>query len=136
MIKVFFLRSNELKTNACRFIMSLEPSAEHPLMVSIREMTRNIEQNDLFHAECTDLAKTQDWPKGSGQMLDKEAWKRLLIAAWERAHKRSAQFYPALDGNGMDVVYTRSSNMTKAEMSDLIEYIKWWRAEISGPEAA
>jgi hypothetical protein len=29
----------------------------------------------------------------------------------------------------MDVLYKRTSTMTKAEMSELIEYVKAWKAE-------
>jgi hypothetical protein len=54
------------------------------------------------------------------------AWKRLFTAAWERANQRPAQFYPALDGAGFDVVYRRTSRMNKAELSELIEYVVSW----------
>jgi len=84
---------------------------------------RSTEQNSALHAAIADIAEQKQW---AGQHLDPEAWKRLLIAAWERANKRSAEIYPALDGAGFDLVYRRSSRLSKPEMSDLLEYVKAW----------
>lgn len=35
---------------------------------------------------------------------------------------------PALDGHGVDIVFRRTSKMTKAEVNELIEFIEAWRA--------
>jgi hypothetical protein len=35
---------------------------------------------------------------------------------------------PALDGAGIEVVFRKTSLLTKAECSDLIEFIHAWRA--------
>ena len=88
---------------------------------SLRE--RSIEQNDKLHAILSDISKQKKW---AGQSLDVEAWKRLMVAAWERANGHSAEFYPALDGHGLDVVYRRTSRMNKSEMSELVEYATSW----------
>ena len=86
-------------------------------------------QNGDFHALCTDLHKQQDWPRGSGLKIPVLAWKRLLVATWERAHGRPAEFYPALDGKGFDVVYKRTSRMAKTEMQELLHFSNAWAAE-------
>lgn len=59
-------------------------------------------------------------------MISVTAWKRLLIAAWERSQERRAELYPSIDRDGLDVVYTRSSRMSKKEMSLLIDYARAW----------
>lgn len=87
---------------------------------------RSIEQNDKLHAILSDISKQHKW---AGQFLDIEAWKRLMVAAWERANGHSAEFYPALDGHGLDVVYRRTSRMNKSEMSELVEYATAWAVE-------
>jgi len=87
---------------------------------------RSIEQNSRLHALLQDISTQKQW---HGQHLDVECWKRLLVAAWERANGRSAEFYPALDGVGMDVVYTRTSRLNKGEMSELVEYATVWAIE-------
>lgn len=87
---------------------------------------RSIEQNDKLHAILSDISKQKKW---AGQSLDIEAWKRLMVAAWERANGHSAEFYPALDGHGLDVVYRRTSRMNKREMSELVEYATAWAVD-------
>lgn len=84
---------------------------------------RSVEQNAKLHAVLQDISAQKQW---AGKWLDVEAWKRLMVAAWERAEGRSAEFYPALDGAGFDVVWRRTSRMNKQEMIDLIEYATAW----------
>lgn len=86
-------------------------------------------QNDGMHAVFDDIARQQDWPAGTGQLLDGEAWKRLLMAAYERTQGRSAEVYPAIDGHGFDVVYRRTSRLGKREASEFIEYVNSWCSE-------
>ena len=92
--------------------------------MTLRE--RTTEKNARFHAVCGELSQQLDWPRGSGKRLDIEAWKRLLVAAYERANKRPAEFYPALDGAGFDIIYRRTSRMSQQEMRDLIDFAESW----------
>lgn len=87
---------------------------------------RSTEQNAKLHALLHDIAEQKQW---AGQKLDVEAWKRLMTAAWARATGRNAEMYPALDGQGFDVVYRRTSRMSKSEMVELIEYATAWAVE-------
>ena len=84
---------------------------------------RSLEQNDKLHATLQDISEQLQW---SGQHLDVEDWKRLMTAAWERATGGHVRMFPALDGHGMDVLYRRTSRLTKQEMIDLIEYVTSW----------
>jgi hypothetical protein len=87
---------------------------------------RSIEQNAKLHALLSDISTQKQW---AGKWLDVEAWKRLMVAAWERSEGRGAEFYPALDGAGFDVVFRRTSRFNKSEMVDLIEYASAWAAQ-------
>jgi len=93
-------------------------------VVRIDEPTRNLEQNALLHAELQEIAESREW---AGKRWSVEAWKRLLTAAWCRATGQGVELVPALDGVGVDVLYQRTSDLTKRECSDLIEFIKAWR---------
>lgn len=84
---------------------------------------RTHEQNALLHATLGDIAAQVDWPRGSGQKLDIEAWKRLFTYAWERSEGRSVEIYPALDGHGMDIVVRHTHRMSKEQLSSLCEYV-------------
>jgi hypothetical protein len=82
-----------------------------------------VESNAHLHAVLGAISKQKQW---GGQWLEIEVWKRLLVAAYERTKGRSAEFYPAVDGQGMDVVYRRTSRMAQEEIRDLIDYVESW----------
>lgn len=86
-------------------------------------IVRTVEQNAKLHALLSDIAAQKTW---AGQKLDVEDWKRLMTSAWERANNRQARIFPTLDGAGIDVLYRRTSRMSKAEMIELIEYATAW----------
>lgn len=92
-------------------------------VVRISEPTRSLEANAKLHAALSDIAKSLKW---AGMKLDIEEWKRLLTSAWARCEGEPMKMVPAIDGQGFDVIYKRTSTLTKAEMSSLIEYILAW----------
>ena len=87
---------------------------------------RSHDQNAKLHAMLSDIAKQRQW---AGQWLDVETWKRLMIAAYCRANGNAPTMLPSLDGNGIDMIYRRSSRMSKQEMSELIEYVTSWAVD-------
>ena len=87
------------------------------------EEGRNVDQNKILHAMIGYISKNMEW---AGKRRDLETWKRLLVAAWCRARNEHIEILPALDGHGVDIVYLRTSKLTKAECSELIEYIYAW----------
>lgn len=99
--------------------------AGHRLTLEVRPEKRSDAQNALLHAILTEIASTREW---AGSKRDVETWKRLLTAAWLRARGESVEVLPALDGHGIDVVFRRTSSLTKAECGELVEFIEAWRA--------
>ena len=89
-------------------------------------------QNTQFHVLCSRLSRLQEWPQDSGKKHSVIFWKRLIICSWERAHDREAMAVPALDGSGMDLIYTRTSKMATEEKAGLIEYAQNWMAVHGG----
>ena len=104
-----------------------------PLTVEVREEKRSDAENRLLHALLGHISKTQEW---AGKKRDIETWKRLLTAAWCRAIGEQVELLPALDGHGVDIVFRRTSQLTRKECADLIEFIFAWAAEhdIAFPE--
>lgn len=92
--------------------------------VTLRE--RSTEKNAHLHAILGAISKQKQW---AGQWLDIEAWKRLMVAAFEREKGHNAEFYPALDGAGFDVVYRRTSRMSQEEIRELIAFAEAWAIE-------
>jgi len=94
-------------------------------VVTVKEPSRNGDQNAALHALLSDIARSREWA-GSHQSID--TWKRLLTAAWGRAAGHQATYLPALDGAGVDIVFRPTSTLTVRECSDLIEFINAWAA--------
>ena len=94
--------------------------------VRIRPKKRDSSINAALHAKLADIAKSREW---HGQTLDIEAWKRLFVAAWCRLKGERTVMLPALDGEGVDVVFRHTSRMTQEEVRDLLAYIEAWDAE-------
>ena len=86
--------------------------AGHRLTLELRQETRSNPQNRRMWAMLGDIARQVVW---HGQKLDSEDWKHIFSAS---LNKQRA--VPGIDG-GFVVLGTRTSKMTKAEMSDLIE---------------
>lgn len=86
--------------------------AGHRLTLELRQETRSNAQNRRMWAMLADIARQVVW---HGQKLDSEDWKHVFSAS---LNKQRA--VPGLDG-GFVVLGTRTSKMTKPEMSDMIE---------------
>jgi hypothetical protein len=84
---------------------------------------RSLEKNAHLHAVLSDIAAQKKW---AGKQLDVEAWKRLIVAAFEREQGNGLEMYPALDGNGMDIVYRRTSRMSEEEIREVIHFAEAW----------
>lgn len=100
--------------------------AEHRLVLEVRPETRSDKQNRLLHAMLGDIAAQLEW---AGAKRDLEVWKRLLTAAWLRARGESVEILPALDGHGVDVVFRRTSKLTRAECAELCDFISAWAVD-------
>lgn len=95
------------------------------ITLSVEEERRNNSQNALLHATLTDIAARREW---AGRKWEAEVWKRLLTAAWMRAQGEQVVVVPALDGHGVDVVFQRTSKLSKGQMAELIDFIQAWEA--------
>jgi len=95
------------------------------ITLSVEEERRNNSQNALLHATLADIASRREW---AGRKWEAEVWKRLLTAAWMRTRGEQLVVVPALDGHGVDVVFQRTSRLSKAEMAELIDFIQAWEA--------
>ena len=96
------------------------------LVLEIKPETRSDKQNRLLHAMLSDIAAQVEW---AGAKRDAEVWKRLLVAAWCRARREHVELLPALDGHGVDIVFRRTSQLTRGECAELCDFIMAWCAE-------
>lgn len=101
-------------------------SAGRRMVLTLADEKRSDAENRLLHLMLSHISKTQEW---AGKKRDVETWKRLLVAAWCRAIGEQIELLPALDGHGVDIVFRRTSQLTRKECAELISFIDAWAAE-------
>lgn len=94
--------------------------APHGAVVNIQEANRTNDQNAKMWAMLSDIARA----KPQGRTLTTDKWKALFMDAIGIP----ADWEPGLNGGVVNVGY-RSSRLTKAQMSDLIEQMYAFGAE-------
>jgi hypothetical protein len=97
-----------------------------PKKIVIKDLDRSSDQNRALHAILTDIANQVEH---AGKKWDVLIWKRLLTAAWLREAGESPQMIPAVDGQGFDVIYERTSKLTVKQCASLLEWITAFAAE-------
>jgi hypothetical protein len=88
--------------------------AGHRMTVEAKPEKRSDAQNRLMWSCLSDCARQITW---HGQKLDAEAWKDMATAALKRQ-----RVVPGIDG-GFVVLGQRTSQMTKAEMTELVDFL-------------
>lgn len=121
--RLFVLSSPAVRERACRFISNEAPAG---FRVRVEQAKRNSAINAALHAKLGEIAERVKW---AGQLHDIDTWKRLLVGAWSRTQGEPVTMLPALDGNGVEIVFRRTSAMTQAEVHELLVYIESWCAE-------
>ncbi|MBS7698572.1 recombination protein NinB [Chelatococcus sp. YT9] len=90
--------------------------APYGCRIEFKEAKRSLPQNDRMWAMLTDVAAQT---KHHGIKLSPDDWKLLFLDAL----KREVRMVPNLDGNGIVSLGRSSSDLSKNEMTDLIELI-------------
>ena len=90
--------------------------------VEFKQTKRSIPQNDKMWAMLTEIARQLVW---HGQRLSPDDWKLVFLDAL----KREKRLTPNLYGNGFVNLGRSSSDLTKEEMSELMELIAAFGAE-------
>lgn len=120
--RIFVMAHDEARRLAVEAVRTAPPG----FVVRVEPPKRNADQNALLHCELSEIADHMEW---AGKKRSIDTWKRLLTAAWLRARGESVELLPALDGHGVDVVFRRTSTLTRAECAELTTFIQAWKAE-------
>lgn len=94
--------------------------AQDGMIVEIKEPTRSLDQNAMLWPILGEISKRVEW---YGQFLAAEDWKDMLTAALKRE-----RVVPGING-GFVVLGQRTSQMSKKEFSELIEFAMAFAAE-------
>ncbi|MFK5247543.1 recombination protein NinB [Glaesserella parasuis] len=118
----YFLRTEQIKNNALEFVKALPIDEEKPLVIDVKPITRNLEQNAKFHAMCGDIARQVQF---NGEWLPPETWKVLLISAHAEATKEGSRLVIGLEGELVNIRESTAEMSVKRKAS-LIEYTTAW----------
>ena len=112
------LHSQADRDKVCRWVQKVDAGTR----VELKEAKRTDDQNSKFWAMLTEVSQQLLW---HGQKLNTEDWKLVFLDAL----KRELRIVPNITGNGFVNLGRSSSDLTKAEFSDLIEIIAAFGAE-------
>jgi hypothetical protein len=112
------LSNNDVRARAISWVQKAPAGTR----VEFKQQKRTTEQNDRMWAMLTDIARQK---QHCGRKYTPDEWKCLFM----NACGRETQFVPTLDGSGFFPLGYRSSDLSKQEMSDLIEFMLAWGAE-------
>lgn len=90
--------------------------------VEFKAPKRSLPQNDMMWSMLSDIARQLPW---HGIRLAADDWKLIFLEAL----KREVRMVPNLDGNGFVNLGRSSSDLSKDEMSQLIELIAAFGAQ-------
>lgn len=116
----YILIDSERRRNCIEFIKALPANPASPLVVTITERTRTLEQNALMWACLHDVAAQVVW---YGKKLTPECWKHVFSACL-----KGQETVPGING-GFVVIGQATSKMKVSEMRDLITFIHAFGAE-------
>lgn len=106
------ITDRETRDRVCRWVQS----APGGTRVEMKEAKRTIPQNDRLWASLTDVARSIEW---HGVKLSAPDWKLVFMDAL----KQEMRLVPNINGTGFINLGRSSSDLSKAEMSDLLELI-------------
>jgi hypothetical protein len=107
------LNNNDIRARAISWVQKAPPGTR----VEFKAQKRTTDQNAMFWSHLTSIATALTW---HGIKLTPDDWRLIFLDAL----KRETRIVPNLDGNGFVNLGRSSSDLSKQEMSDLIEIIR------------
>lgn len=112
------IRGPEDRRDAERLITRTQPGDR----IEFKRARRSLPQNDRMWAMLTEIARQVEW---YGSKMTPDDWKLVFLDGL----KRELRCVPSLDKRGVVNLGRSSSDLTKEEMSDLMELIAAFGAE-------
>lgn len=106
--------------------MSYIQKAPAGTRVEFKASKRTMPQNDRMWAMLTDVSRQVPW---HGVKLTPDSWKLMFLDSLRREIGGELRIVPNLDGDGFVNLGTSSSDLSKDEMSMLIELVFKFGAE-------
>lgn len=111
----FILINDRVRQNALRAVMS----APADYVVTIKPRSRSLDQNAMFHAICSDIARAgTEW---YGKARDADEWKVLLVSGHTKATDGNVEIVPGLENEFVNVRES-TARMSVKRAASLITY--------------
>ncbi|URQ76201.1 MAG: recombination protein NinB [Candidatus Ochrobactrum gambitense] len=118
----FILVSPRIRQNAVQALFATPDG----FTATFAPPTRSVDQNAMFHAICTDIAKSgYEW---AGEPRKPAEWKVLLVSGHAVATNQKVEIVPGLEGEFINIRES-TARMSVARASSLIEYALAWCAD-------
>ncbi|MFT4271833.1 MAG: recombination protein NinB [Pantoea sp.] len=117
--QIFHLRDSNIRRNCIDFIQQLPANPNSPLVVTISEKTRSLEQNAKLHALLTDVSRQAVF---MGKKRSVEFWKGLFVSGWQIATGQNPEIIPGLEGEFINIRES-TARMSARKLSGVIEYV-------------
>lgn len=114
--KTFFLVSDQVRNNAVAAVWN----APSDWSVTVAPRKRSSDQNAMFHAICSDIARSGHLFAGKPRKA--EVWKVLLISAHAAATGEGNEVVPGLEGEFVNIRES-SARMSVRRAASLITYV-------------
>lgn len=112
-----FILAHPMARKLAKEAVDQSPDGYH---VIIKEPTRTLEQNEHFHALCSDVAKSGfEW---AGKKRTAIQWKVLFVSAHAIATKEGSEIIPGLESEFVNIRES-TALMSKRRGASLIEYV-------------
>lgn len=122
MTRSFLINDDRIRANAIDAVMRAEPGS----VVTVSAPKRSLEQNAMFHAICTDIARSgYPW---AGKKRTAAEWKVLLVSGHTKATEGEVEFVPGLEGEFVNIRES-TARMSVRRATSLIEYALAWCAQ-------
>jgi len=115
----FLLRSDNIRKNCISAIQQLPANPDKPLVVTISEPTRSLEQNAKLHAMLSDISRQAVF---MGKKRSVEFWKGLFVSGWQIATGQNPEIVPGLEGEFINIRES-TARMSVKKLSGVIEYV-------------
>jgi len=114
---VIIIRNRADCERAAKWALAAKPG----MSVTFKEASRSLDQNSLMWARLGDVARQVEW---YGVFLSAEDWKTIFTASL-----RKSRVVPGLDAGNFVPLGMSTSEMSKAEMQDLLTLMEAFAAE-------
>lgn len=128
-MEINFYNAQQAHTELRNLWEKLKPllTAGHQYKMTIKQMTRSLPQNAMFHAIIGQIAEQA---QHMGAQWDADSWKRFLVDQWAQDTRHEpGRVVPSLDGKRIVQLGRQTREFTKDEASEFTDWLLAWCVE-------